>query len=90
MQPNDKKNPALDKQVTPSGNGIEIIELVKQDLIDRAEMGKEKYGEKLKPFNKRNALVDAYQEALDLCMYLRQRIYEEEFNSDEFESARRV
>lgn len=65
----------------------EIIELVKQDLIDRAEMGEKKYGEKLKPFNGRSALVDAYQEALDLCMYLRQKIYEDEWN---YESARRV
>ncbi len=78
-------NKATDKEPIPHGNGIEIIELVKQDLIDRSEMGKLKYGEKLKPFNGRNALVDAYQEALDLCMYLRQAIYE-----GDSESARRV
>lgn len=78
-------NPALEIQPEPEGFGVEIIELVKKDLIDRAEMGEKKYGEKLKPFNGRSALVDAYQEALDLCMYLRQKIYEEEY-----ESARRV
>jgi len=81
------ENPALAVQKEPKGNGVEIIELVKQDLIDRAEMGEKKYGEKLKPFNGRSALVDAYQEALDLCMYLRQKIYEDEWN---YESARRV
>ena len=71
----------IGKEPEPHGIGIEIIELVKQDLIDRSEIGKLKYGEKLKPFNGRNALVDAYQESLDLCMYLRQRIYEEEYES---------
>lgn len=79
--------PALEVQKDPKGKGTEIIELVKQDLIDRAEMGEKKYGEKLKPFNGRSSLVDAYQEALDLCMYLRQKIYEDEWN---YESARRV
>lgn len=74
-------NPALEIQPEPIGNGIEIIELVKQDLVDRAEMGEKKYGEKLKPFNGRSALVDAYQEALDLCMYLRQAIYEADYKS---------
>ena len=69
----------IGKEPIPHGDGIEIIQLVKQDLSDRSEVGKLKYGEKLKPFNGRNALVDAYQEALDLCMYLRQRIYEEEY-----------
>lgn len=31
----------------------------------------------LQPFNGRDALVDAYQEAVDLAVYLRQRIEEE-------------
>ena len=73
---------ALKVQKRPSGSGVEIIELVKQDLIDRSELGEKKYGEKLKPFNGRSALVDAYQEALDLCMYLRQLIYETEIISN--------
>ena len=71
-------NPALEIQPKPKGMGTDIIELVKQDLIERAEMGGKKYGEKPKPFNGRNALVDAYQEALDLCMYLRQKIEEDQ------------
>lgn len=72
-----KKSPALAQEPKPHGVGTEIIELVKQDLIDRAEMGEKKYGEKLKAFNGRCALTDAYQEALDLCMYLRQLLEEE-------------
>ena len=43
-------------------------------------MGIEKYGTVLQPNNGRNALVDAYQEALDLAVYLRQRIEEDKLN----------
>jgi hypothetical protein len=35
-----------------------------------------KYGKTLQTFNGRDALTDAYQESLDLCMYLRQMIEE--------------
>lgn len=54
-----------------------ILDLVVQDLVDRAEMGKVKYGRYLESDNGRNALMDAYQEALDLCMYLRQLLEEQ-------------
>jgi len=47
------------------------------DLKERREMGVEKYGTELKTHNGRNALVDAYQEALDLCLYLKQLLMEE-------------
>jgi hypothetical protein len=50
--------------------------LVYGDMISRNVMGKIKYGTPLRAFNGRDALVDAYQEALDLCVYLRQAIYE--------------
>lgn len=46
------------------------------DLTDRREMGKQKYGTELKSFNGRSPLVDAYQEALDLCLYLKQALME--------------
>lgn len=35
-----------------------------------------KYGTPLQANNGRNPLIDAYQEALDLCVYLRQEIEE--------------
>jgi len=69
-------NPADTVQKMPSGRGPDIVELVKNDLECRAILGARKYGERLKPHNGRDALVDAYQEALDLCMYLRQEIEE--------------
>lgn len=61
---------------TPTGDGEVILDLVTQDQRDRAEVGKKKYGTYLRAYNGRDALMDAYQEALDLCMYLRQAIYE--------------
>ena len=71
---------ATSKQSTPKGSGCPILGMVLADLTNRALEGKEKYGEPLKAHNGRNSLWDAYQEALDLAMYLRQLIQEQ--NSD--------
>lgn len=68
-------NAALE-QPTPHGSGPTMVELVKQDLEARAVVGEQRYRERLKAHNGRDALLDAYQEALDLCVYLRQVIYE--------------
>ncbi|MGL4752414.1 MAG: hypothetical protein ACRCXB_08365 [Aeromonadaceae bacterium] len=69
--------PATAKQPSPSGSGNPILGMVLADLTNRALEGKKKYGEPLKAHNGRNALWDAYQEALDLAMYLRQAIEEQ-------------
>jgi len=69
---------ATSKQSTPKGSGNPILGMVLADLTNRALEGKEKYGEPLKAHNGRNALWDAYQEALDLAMYLRQLIQEQQ------------
>ena len=69
---------ATAKQAAPKGSGNPILGMVLADLTNRALEGKEKYGEPLKANNCRNALWDAYQEALDLAMYLRQAIEEQE------------
>jgi len=69
-------SPALAVQPMPKGTGPDIITLVRADLEGRAEIGKRKYGERLRACNGRDALIDAYQEALDLCVYLRQVIVE--------------
>lgn len=66
------------KQAHPKGKGPDIVDLVQKDLTDRKTFGIMKYGEALKAFNGRNAMVDAYQEALDLCIYLRQVIEEQQ------------
>lgn len=72
----DKASMAAAPQPQPRGSGAEILPLVQADLTARAEMGREKYGTTLRVNNGRDALMDAYQEALDLAMYLRQAIAE--------------
>lgn len=42
------------------------------DMRERHRIGCERYGTPLQANNGRDALVDAYQEALDLCAYLKQ------------------
>lgn len=64
-------------QPMPSrSTGPDILGLVVRDLADRARVGLKKYGEPLRPNNGRDALLDAYHEALDLAMYLRQALEE--------------
>jgi len=67
-----------DQQLPMDSNGPDIINLVKDDLESRAVMGVETYGKRLQPHNGRNALIDAYQEVLDLSVYVKQRLVEEE------------
>ena len=58
-----------------------IQDLVIADIEARKQTGLVKYGTGLQAFNGRDALMDAYQEALDLCQYLRQAL-EERDNAD--------
>ena len=51
-----------------------IHDLVVKDIEDRKRFGLEKYGTLLQAGNGRKGLVDAYQEILDLVVYLRQHI----------------
>jgi len=67
---------ATSEQPKPKGKGNPVLGMVLADLTNRALEGNLKYGEPLLANNGRDALVDAYQEALDLCMYLRQAITE--------------
>ena len=53
-----------------------IQDLVVVDIQARKAVGLKKYGTLLQAHNGRDALMDAYQEALDLVMYLRQVIEE--------------
>lgn len=53
-----------------------IVDLVQQDLTDRKALGISKYGTPLQAFNGRSALLDAYEEVLDLACYLRQLLEE--------------
>ncbi len=53
-----------------------MIHALVVDMRERNRIGTEKYGTPLQADNGRDALVDAYQEALDLCAYLRQCVAE--------------
>ena len=53
-----------------------VWSMVMRDMVDRDIFGAEKYRTRLQPGNGRDFLVDAYQEALDLVVYLRGAIYE--------------
>lgn len=64
-----------------------ILHKVLVDLINRSEHGQKTYGTFLQSHNGRNALLDAYEEALDLCMYLRQAL-DEQTKKREFASSR--
>jgi hypothetical protein len=63
---------------TPRPGVPSVQSLVRADLEERERVGIERYGTPLQPHNGRDALVDAYQEALDLACYLRQAIAERE------------
>ena len=65
------------EQPCPITNDLPAItNLVTKDLAERMVMGVEKYGKPLQPENGRDPLIDAYQEVMDLALYLRQMIYE--------------
>lgn len=67
----------LGQQPPPTPNSlVDVQTLVMQDVAQRRVHGIQTYGVPLQPFNGRDALVDAYEEALDLVMYLRQLIEE--------------
>jgi hypothetical protein len=63
-------------QNQPRPGKLSVADFVLEDIRQRIEDGIEKYGTPLQTFNGRNALWDAYQEALDLVFYLRQAILE--------------
>lgn len=68
-----------DSQSMPITNDRRDIQsLVIADMERRRELGVQRYGTALQPFNGRIALLDAYEEALDMVMYLKQALVEGE------------
>ena len=63
-------------QPAPTEAKGDVWALVLADMQERRLLGIERYGVPLQAHNGRDALVDAYQEALDLAVYLRQAIEE--------------
>jgi len=60
----------------PKPGKVVVVDEVIKDMKQRKADGIEKYGRPLETHNGRRALVDAYQEALDLCIYLKQHLLE--------------
>lgn len=53
-------------------------ELLAADIMDRLAVGMDRYGEALKPMNGRDTALDAYEEVLDLAVYMRTLMMERE------------
>lgn len=70
------ESPIKDQPQPKQSTHPAVWRLVMKDMVDRDQTGRERYGVPLQGHNGRDALVDAYQEALDLAVYLRQAIYE--------------
>lgn len=65
------------EQPAPIPNDQPSIQgMVRADLEQREQVGIQRYGTPLQAHNGRDALRDAYEEALDLACYLRQAIAE--------------
>jgi len=54
------------------------------DLEERYEEGVRRYGVPLQPFNGRDPLQDAYEEAIDLALYLKQALMERDKPDEDF------
>jgi hypothetical protein len=66
-----------DKQPKPKPNDHQlIVPQVINDLQNRAVAGQLKYGVMLQPFNGRDPARDAYEEAQDMTLYLKQLVIE--------------
>lgn len=58
-------------------NNVRLTGWLLEDMVKREAFGLKKYNRYVLPFNGRNALQDAYEEVLDLCVYLKQALLEE-------------
>lgn len=64
-------------QPDPKPGRASVTDGMIEDLKERRTGGIKKYGGELESGNGREALVDAYQEAMDMALYLRQRVMED-------------
>lgn len=59
------------KTVVPDGIAMTIVDAVVDDMLERDQVGRARYGVPLTADNGRDQLVDAYQEGLDQAVYTR-------------------
>lgn len=76
--PSPQSQPVLPALLAVVEQGLmgEVREWIKGALVERTEVGTERYGQPLHTHNGRDARTDAEQEALDLLQYLQQMIME--------------
>ena len=60
----------------PDHIAVDAVTAALADMTERDQVGLGRYGTRLQPYNGRDSLIDAYQEALDLAVYLRTARYE--------------
>jgi hypothetical protein len=65
-----------DDQPAPRPGKQRVVDYVLKDINFVVMKGLEHYGTYLEAHNGRDALMDAYQEAIDMVFYLRQAIIE--------------
>lgn len=82
----ETRDPERDQQLPVHNDNPFIHDLVAEDLMERKEHGSRKYGTPLQANNGRSMLQDAYEESLDLCVYLKGRLEEERKEKDEQEA----
>ncbi len=83
LPPPPAKQPGTVEQPAPIPNDLPAVwDLVIADMQARDALGLKRYGTRLQPHNGRDALLDAYQEAQDLVVYLRQEMYERRVFAD--------
>lgn len=78
----DVRDPETDQRLPVPNEQTSCQDLVIADIEKRKALGLRKYGTLLQPFNGRSFLQDAYEEVLDLAVYLRGKL-EEERQTDE-------
>lgn len=77
------------QRMAASQNIVDPVDaLVVSDMAERDQAGRQRYGTPLTTGNGRDHLVDAYQEGLDLAVYLRAWLEEHPRPSDDNEPPR--
>lgn len=67
----EERDPATDQPLPIPTDEISVHDLVVEDVKQRKALGLRKYKSLLQASNGRDHLLDAYEEALDLAIYLR-------------------
>lgn len=78
----DVRDPRFDQPLPKINENPSIQDMVIQDIEERKRIGLAKYGTLLQAGNGRDMLQDAYDEVIDLAIYLRGEIEERRKNEE--------